>query len=291
MKQIFKRKLIVVCIILVLLGLSGCNSEKEELQVYGGDIVKNNTLMVNGNYLAYELPIISNQKITSFEIEDYNISGEGSYDIKYEKLSGGEKYNGWYYYFANLKVKVDNDVKADFSVDSVNINVNNQNIKYNISKMHFANTEGYWGEKYNTKKRDFVYDCEKTFLFQNIPKNDVQIITLEIQNDCTISEFNCLDFVSINNLAVKVNGNKTDFSDGISVKKGDKVSFEYTLDYKEKVSSMDLLKTTLYITYMDKDKEKLAFIDEQGLMIINYQNDNFVKEYIDNELAKKEQSK
>ena len=37
MKQIFKRKLIVVCIILVLLGLSGCNSEKEELQVYGGD--------------------------------------------------------------------------------------------------------------------------------------------------------------------------------------------------------------------------------------------------------------
>ena len=113
MKQIFKRKLIVVCIILVLLGLSGCNSEKEELQVYGGDIVKNNTLMVNGNYLAYELPIISNQKITSFEIEDYNISGEGSYDIKYEKLSGGEKYNGWYYYFANLKVKVDNDVKAD----------------------------------------------------------------------------------------------------------------------------------------------------------------------------------
>lgn len=147
------------------------------------------------------------------------------------------------------------------------------------------------GRKYNTKKRDFVYDCEKTFLFQNIPKNDVQIITLEIQNDCTISEFNCLDFVSINNLAVKVNGNKTDFSDGISVKKGDKVSFEYTLDYKEKVSSMDLLKTTLYITYMDKDKEKLAFIDEQGLMIINYQNDNFVKEYIDNELAKKEQSK
>ena len=271
MKQIFKRKLIVVCIILVLLGLSGCNSEKEELQVYGGDIVKNNTLMVNGNYLAYELPIISNQKITSFEIEDYNISGEG--------------------YFANLKVKVDNDVKADFSVDSVNINVNNQNIKYNISKMHFANTEGYWGEKYNTKKRDFVYDCEKTFLFQNIPKNDVQIITLEIQNDCTISEFNYLDFVSINNFAVKGNGNKTDFSDGISVKKGDKVSFEYTLDYKEKVSSMDLLKTTLYITYMDKDKEKLAFIDEQGLMIINYQNDNFVKEYIDNELAKKEQSK
>ena len=74
-------------------------------------------------------------------------------------------------------------------------------------------------------------------------------------------------------MAVKVNGNKTDFSDGISVKKGDKVSFEYTLDYKEKVSSMDLLKTTLYITY------------------INYQNDNFVKEYIDNELAKKEQSK
>ena len=75
------------------------------------------------------------------------------------------------------------------------------------------------------------------------------------------------------------------------MKKGDKVSFEYTLEYKEKVSSMDLLKTTLYITYMDKDKEKLAFIDEQGLMIINYQNDNFVKEYIDNELAKKEQSK
>ena len=71
----------------------------------------------------------------------------------------------WYYYFANLKVKVDNDVKADFSVDSVNINVNNQNIKYNISKMHFANTEGYWGEKYNTKKRDFVYDLSLIHIF------------------------------------------------------------------------------------------------------------------------------
>ena len=35
-----------------------------------------------------------------------------------------------------------------------------------------------------------------------------------------------------------------------------------------------------YITYRDENDNKCAFVEEQGLMIINFQNDNFVKKYI-----------
>lgn len=62
------------------------------------------------------------------------------------------------------------------------------------------------------------------------------------------------------------------------------MSFEYTLSYKKNVSSTDLLKTTAYITYRDENDNKCAFVEEQGLMIINFQNDNFVKKYIDKKL-------
>lgn len=275
----------MTCIIVYGIFLAACSNKNSQIIVHGGDIIKNNTIMTSEKYLSYELPIITNCKVDTFEIEEYKVSGEGNYDIKFEKLTGGEKYKGWYYYFANLSVKVSNDVKADFFINYVSININDKDVKYEIPNLHFSNAIGALGKDYNTKKKNFVYNCEKTFLHQYIPSDTIQSISLEIKKDCTITEFKMLDFVSIENLDIKVNDKKADIVNGLSVNKGDIVTFDYTLSYKENASDMDLLKTTSYITSIDEQGKKCVFVDEQGVLIINYQNDKFIKDYIDEKLG------
>lgn len=46
-----------------------------------------------------------------------------------------------------------------------------------------------------------------------------------------------------------------------------------------------MLKTTSYIASIDEQGKKCVFVDEQGVMIINYQNDKFIKDYIDEKLG------
>ncbi|MFQ9516572.1 MAG: hypothetical protein ACLRZ9_12215 [Eubacterium sp.] len=289
MKIVNNTKIVIdiICVLICAVILIGCGKDTSELEVYGGDIIKNNTMIASENYWAYEVPIILNSKIKDFDIKEYKISGKGSYDIKFKELTGGEEYNGWYYYFANLEVSVDNDVRADFSVESIDMTINGENIKYVIPDLHFSNAAASLGAGYDTEKRNFVYNTENTFLYQYIPKETTQTIGLDIQNDCTITEFKILDFVVLENLVIKVNDKETNLENGICVHKGDNVEFNYTLNYKEGVSETNLLKTTSYITYIDENDKKCAFIDEQGIMIINYQNDKFIKDYIDSKFGGK----
>lgn len=289
MKIVNNTKIVIdiICVLICAVILIGCGKDTSELEVYGGDIIKNNTMIASENYWAYEVPIILNSKIKDFDIKEYKISGKGSYDIKFKELTGGEEYNGWYYYFANLEVSVDNDVRADFSVESIDMTINGENIKYVIPDLHFSNAVASLGAGYDTEKRNFVYNTENTFLYQYIPKETTQTIGLDIQNDCTITEFKILDFVVLENLVIKVNDKETNLENGICVHKGDNVEFNYTLNYKEGVSEANLLKTTSYITYIDENDKKCAFIDEQGIMIINYQNDKFIKDYIDSKFGGK----
>lgn len=118
-----------------------------------------------------------------------------------------------------MKIKIDNDVKADLSIDSINMNINKQSVKYKVADMHFVNAKGYLGDDCDTQKRNFVYNCEKTFMYQFIPKKNTQIIIIDIQKDCTITRFDFYDFVSIKNFTVKVNEKKVNFLGNLVLKK------------------------------------------------------------------------
>lgn len=48
-----------------------------------------------------------------------------------------------------------------------------------------------------------------------------------------------------------------------------------------------MLKTTKLISYKNAEGKKCVFSDAQGFMVINYVNDNFVKDYIDNAFGDK----
>jgi len=279
-KKIFN---IISCFWVMCFINMGCSNTEGKLEVYGGEIVKNNTLNYSESYLSYELPVISNKKIKDFKINEYIISGNGSCDIKFKDLTEGEKYKDWYYYFANIEVRIDCDVKTNISVDSIDMSINGSSINYEVADLNFSNTKAVLGNDIDVEKRSFVYDMEKVYLYQYIPENK-QTIALDIQEDCTITGFKIIDFVDIENLVTKVNDTEKNLDEGIVVKKGDKVTFEYNLKYKENVSKNNLIKTTSYITYLEENNKDCAFIDEQGIMIINYMNDQFIKDYIDNDI-------
>ena len=88
------------------------------------------------------------------------------------------------------------------------------------------------------------------------------------------------------NLEIYVNNKKVSLEKGIQVYKGDEVKISFNLSYKDNASAESLLKTTRYITYANKNGEECVFADAQGFMVINYIDDAFIKQYIDNKLRK-----
>lgn len=291
MKKRIQKEAAAFILLLFGLFLFGCDKKEKDITIYGGSLIKNNTMFTSrqDSALAYELPIISSVEITDFEVEEIHVSGVGEYDINVNSLTGGEIYNGWYYYFANLSVKVSTDEPADFSIDSVDMLINSTSINYVMEDMKFSNTKGHMGEQVIDNKSDFVYTGGTTALYQVIPneKEDTERMSLEIQSDCVITDFEALDYLEIENLKVFVNGKAASIADGISVHEGDTVDFSYNLGYKSGVHDWNLLKTTKLISYKNAEGKKCVFSDAQGFMVINYVNDNFVKDYIDNAFGDK----
>lgn len=272
-------------ILLVMLQLTACNRDKGKFEVYGGELVKNVSMYSSDNKseLSYEFPIIISEKIDDFSVDVYNISGVGDYKIKTKKLTGGEEYNGWFYYYGNITVKIAESEPANFSIDSIDMLINDKEVHYEMSKMQFYNTLGYYNESVISDSSDIVYANGSTYLYQNIPENEdePESMELEINNDCIITEFKALDLLNVTNLKVFVNNKEADSKNGIVVHAGDRVVLQYNLKYKENISKKNLLKATKLISYLNSDGKKCVFIDTQGFMIIAYDNDSFIKEYID----------
>lgn len=283
------KKAAILFFLLCSLLFSGCDKKEEAFEIYGGNMVKNNTMFTSrqDNALAYELPIVSSVEITDFEITEFHVTGTGEYNIDTNGLTGGEIYNGWYYYFVNLSVSVSMDETADFSIDSVDMRINNKLVNYTIGDMKFSNTTGRYEEQVIDDRTDLVYANGTTALYQVIPseKEDAECMSLEIQEDCTITDFNASDYLEIKNLKVFVNDKAVSFDGNLQVHAGDIVNFSYNLSYKNDVHAWNLLKATKVISYTNASGEKCVFSDAQGFMVINYVNDGFVKEYIDNMLG------
>lgn len=281
MKHTNKMAQLALFISIFFIGYSLVGCGKEELKVTGGELVKYNVIYESNSKLAYELPIITNYKVETLEIDEFVISGKGNCDITYKGMTDVSEYEGYYFSYINLDVGIEKDELVDCNVDSAIMYINGLRIEYPIAKMHFSNVTTQFGKDCDTDRQSIVYTCEKALLYQYIPSYKKENITMEVEEDCTITSIDIVDFVDINNLVVKVNDKRRKIDEGIELKKGDKVSFDFTLNYKGNASSADILKTTFYITYTDKDKNECLFIDEQGLVIINYINDGFVKEYIE----------
>lgn len=280
-------KKLKLLVLLSLLFVCGCtNSGKTE--IFGGDLVKNHVMYGSSSNaaLAYELPVISTEKITEFSIDQFYVSGEGDYKIEFEELTGGSSYKNYYYYFAHISVAVSDESPADFSIESVDMCINGEVVNYKISEMIFTNTIAKYPQ-YKDDESDLVYTSDVTFLYQTIPDQAQQNIDLEAQSDCIIKEFGALDYLNTENLDIYVNNNKENLDKEIKLNKGDELRISFNLSYEKNIPEYSLLKTTRYITYLNNDGTKCVFADPQGFMIINYVNDNFIKQYIDNYIGDK----
>ena len=284
-----KKKSGIIGLIFVLLLLtfsSGCTNSRK-MEIYGGDIVKIHVMHVSSlnSALSYELPVISTVEIDDFKIDQYYVNGEGDYTIEYENITGGNKYRDFYYYFVHILVDVSDDTPADFSIESVDMFINGEIVNYKIDDMRFTNTKAQYNN-WKDDEDDFVYSSDLTFLYQTIPDETTQYIYLEAQSDCVIKDFGALDYLNIENLEIYVNNKKVSLGKDIQVYKGDEVKISFNLSYKDNASAESLLKTTRYITYANKNGEECVFADAQGFMVINYIDDTFIKQYIDNKLRK-----
>lgn len=284
-KNSLKRIYSLIILSVVIMCFSGCNSNKDT--IYGEDLVKYSTLYDTQSELSYEFPIICRTKIEDFAIEGYNITGDGDYVINYNGLTGGEKYKGWYYYFAAITVGINCDVPTEFEIESVDMNINGNRVNYILDKMYFTNVYGKYGKTYLTDTNAILYENGgPSHLVSKISDDLIYEVDFGVTENCIINDIGYFDFVEINNIEAEVNGESVTFDNNLSLKKGDYVRFKYNLSYKNGVSEKNLIKSTFYVKYKTNGINNI-FVDEQGIIIVDLLNDNFIKNYIDQELVDK----
>lgn len=279
------KKLYVLAVwAIVAANVSGCGNSEQDNVIYGQDLVKYSALYDTDSKLSYEFPIICKTQIEEFEIEGYNIIGEGDYVIDYNGLSGGEKYNDWYYYIANVSVGIDCMEAADFEVESVTMKMNGSSIVYDVANMHFANIKGKYEEKYLSNVGALLYEAGgPTHLLNKISDDLVYEVDFSVEENCVVNELGYTDFIDMSNIEVKVNGEPVEFNHKLVLNKGDYVSFQYNLKYQDGVTQRDMVKTTFFVNYSIGEEDYL-FLDEQGLIVADTNNDNFIKNYIDEKI-------
>ncbi|MBE5929050.1 MAG: hypothetical protein E7267_06745 [Lachnospiraceae bacterium] len=281
-----KKYLSVLLILSTLFSLlTGCNNKSIEA-IYGQELVKCGAIYDTDSKLSYELPIICEGEIKDFSVEEYYVDGEGQYEISFEKLEGGYKYKGLYYYLAYFNVGVEKENPAKITIESVDMKINGKLFTYDMEDMHFSNIKGTYGDEFIPTQGALLYGNGGPAVVINKIPEEKYVVEFLVEEDCVIREIAYHDYLDISDIEVSVNGVETKYNNNIVLKKGDNVMFKYYLKYKEGVFKYDIVKTTLLVKYSIADN-KYIFSDEQGLVIINLRDSSFIKDYIDEKLGGK----
>ena len=193
---------------------SAVSSETEDLfasgtDLFGGGMVRNATLLSGGmdEVFSYELPVISPKELKSIEPEQIHVSGEGNYSVEWDNVSSGGVYKGWYYYYIHLKVCADQEKAAAFFVDSIDLQIDGAAYRYTPECLAFYNPKGLYGKEMPDDQGALLYIDSPEVILPSIPSdpNHPLIITLEVNDDCTLTDFTALDFLEIQLIDCKIN--------------------------------------------------------------------------------------
>ena len=261
--------------------------------LFGGGMVYNSTLLTDEKlFCSYELPVISPRKLNNIRIVQANVSGEGTYEIITDDVSSGNVYKGWYYYYLHFRVSVSQQTPADFSIDSFDLDIDGEPYVYTPAKMVFYNTEGFFGEKISDEGKALLYLDAPEALQNTIhddPSDPVTFV-MEVNEDCTLRDFCALDFLDVSDISYFVNEEEV-FTEkgGLSLKKGDELEISFCLNYQEGLSDSDLIKTSRIISYETLDGTSWLVNDPQGFLIIGFEEDRMIHNYIDKVLLSEQE--
>lgn len=165
--------------------------------------------------------------------------------------------------------------------------INGKPVSYIVDNMYFTNVKEKYGDDYFINTEIILYENGgPAHMVTNILEDFVYEVDFIIEKDCIINEIGYMDFLDIDNIEVTVNEESVEFNNNLVLKKGDCVKFKYNLVYKDEVSENDIVKTTFFVDYTS-DEKKYLFIDEQGMIVVDMFNDDFIKNYIDEEIEEK----
>ena len=265
----------------------------QDTVLFGGGMVYGSTLISgdDNTFFSYELPVISPIKIKNMTVSSVHVSGKGNYQIQPDGFSFGNTYKGWYYYYIHLKVKLSQDIPADLVIDHLDLEIDGKKYSYTPYRMAFFNTEGLYREKIPDDEGILLYKDPPAVIRSTIPDDpsEPDILLLEVNEDCTYTGTEALDFLDLTDISYKINEEPyIPENDRIELRKGDLFEISCCLQYQEGLSDSDMIKTSRIIHYEDKDGNPCIMNDPQGYIIIGFEEDRMIRHYIDREILDEE---
>ena len=269
------------------------NSKKSSFDLFGGGMVFNETLLSEGEdvFFSYELPVIAPEKLNDIQLRSVHVTGEGDYQVIPDGVTEGDVYRGWYYYYLHLKVSASLENPASFAVESIDLVIDGSPYSYVPAKMVFCNPKGFRPEVHPDERGILLYEDPPETIMNGLPDDPASpaSVTLEVNEDCHFISMEAMSFLDVTNISCFVNGKKVFVSESapelnISLLQGDHLTISYCLSYQDGISDTDLIKTSRILTFEDRDHVRYFMNEPQGFLIIGFEGDQMIRNYIDREI-------
>lgn len=252
-----RKKILIILILINIHTFIGCNSEKHDNnQLLGGELYSNQTLIRDTDKHVFLLPLISNEKINSIDI-DY-IDGENLEDlvINYE-ITLVTNHKGFYYYdlVLNIVGELYNTEIPYVQINSIHFIINESKKTYNIKQLKIINYRNY---EYGN---DIIYHGSAI----TIPNfNDHYALEIKFENDLKI-----IDFIFTNDLKLKsIEKEGKEIEKDFIIKNQNNLlnlKYDIILDY----NNYSIIVSDLIIIYEDCESGEKKWSTTYGFFSIN----------------------
>lgn len=299
MKKNIINSITVILIIVLGLSLSACSQKKQDdktnlnkksseiEKLYGGnlpwyDVIYENEYESDEKSMdCYDFPLITDEKVTSFEYVSSELEGDGkdACIFRVEEFDPDEdiECNGKHINFFHMKIGINTKEAVNLKLTMMKVRLNGMPFDYPLENVMFRNVKGAFGEEYSVGE-DLKYYISPVAVRQEFSK-ETESVGVEVYNDCTIGTYKIDNYVKIDDLKEYLNGEEITVSDATKVKEGDRVAYSFVVSGPDK-ELVRPARISTYITYEDKEGNKKVFLVPQGFCSYPLPEVSYVRNYV-----------
>lgn len=292
MTRYLKRNtLIMITLLLFVILLSGCgdkseNSNDNNLEVYGGDLLRYSMCIEENKSQILSCPIIVNKSIENISFNNFVSDEKDVLSVTADSIDMNEcvEYKGFYIYFVILNIECKRyDEAVNANIDKLLFEIDGEIVEYATPYFNVKNTIYYCeNEDCLIEDKAIFISGDHTGIYGYIPDDERKLdLTIAGDRDIKIKSYRLADYLDVENLEIEgysVDSDKID----IEAKKDEDIRFEYTLNFNENVSEDSIIRTSQIVIYEYENQDYLWVYTSGVYIWKDYTDYSNIKRYIDN---------
>ena len=275
MKKIFS----IIILILIAFGGSSCKNEAQK--VFGGEMLKIDLCMNYSNECSFFLPLISNKKMKTIELNAVNGENVNHLDIISipPQKDSADIFQSGSYYVALFGVRILTHEKTVYpiKIENFQFTIDGADFIYETPSINISHYKLLSEKAEYLATPDFVYDCNLPLVFNNLYEKEMNLVFLS-NSDISIKKYYASAFIEYEEFVMGEPMDNMNIT--CEVKAGLNFSANYKLKPSQDIESYHFIRASRIIQYTKPDSDSdFFFISINGYCIQDIESQ--IAEYID----------